>query len=318
MKRNKWIINIAKIIVVALLVWAIINQIFLVDDFLNTWNLFKSSISGNVIWISVCVILLMMINWAFEAKKWQVLVNKIETIKFSESYKAIFCGVAFAMITPNRIGEYAGRIFYTRKAGVIKTIAVTMIGSFSQVITTTFFGLVGLMFYIIIYAGQSSYVNAIIYFSALSTIGILFLMFFNLQKIYSSIQDIKYLKKIKTYLLIISQYSGKEFIKVLAFSVLRYITFTIQYLLLLNLFGVHETYFHMTIMITLIFLVQTIIPSFAIAEIGIRGNVALFFLGMVSENHLGIWSAASCLWLVNLVLPSIIGSFYFLKINSNK
>lgn len=318
MKHKSLLINILKFVMVVLLIAAIVSQVFWVENFKKAWQLFTGNISVHAYLLLVIIFLLMFLNWALEAKKWQLLVNKVEPINFLVAYKAIFSGVSFAMITPNRIGEYGGRLFYIKKAGVINTITVTLIGSFSQIITTLFFGLIGLMFYIIIFASQNIYVNAAIYFASLFTISVLVFCFFNLPLVYQAIKDLKLFRKFSTYLQIISKYSVKEFSRVLLFSVLRYITFLIQYLLLLDLFGVKDTNLHKVVMVQLIFLVQTLVPSFAIAELGIRGNVALFFLGRISDNSIGIWSAASSLWLINLVIPSLIGSYFILKLKTNK
>ena len=43
-------------------------------------------IPQNLIQIS-CVLILGLINWALEAKKWQILVNQIEEISFWEAYR---------------------------------------------------------------------------------------------------------------------------------------------------------------------------------------------------------------------------------------
>ena len=60
----------------------------------------------------------------------------------------------------------------------------------------------------------------------------------------------------------------------------------------------------------LIFFFITVTPTITIAEIGVRGSVAIFVLGLFSSNDMGILSATTILWLINLILPAIIGSFF--------
>ena len=57
----------------------------------------------------------MCFNWGIEAKKWQVLMKPIEDLSWWTACKATLTGLSFAMNTPNRIGEYAGRILYVKK-----------------------------------------------------------------------------------------------------------------------------------------------------------------------------------------------------------
>ena len=63
--------------------------------------------------------------------------------------------------------------------------------------------------------------------------------------------------------------------------------------------------------ISLIFFVQTIIPSFTLTEIGVRGQVSVYLLSflLTADYSLRIIDASVSLWLVNLILPAIIGAF---------
>jgi hypothetical protein len=63
----------------------------------------------------------------------------------------------------------------------------------------------------------------------------------------------------------------------------------------------------------LIFWAMAIVPTIAIAEIGIRGETALFFLAPLSTNHFGIVSSTLLLWLINLIIPALIGCLFVFK-----
>ena len=72
--------------------------------------------------------------------------------------------------------------------------------------------------------------------------------------------------------------------------------------------------------VSVIFLVLAIIPTFAIAELGIRGKVSLKLLELFSTNSLGITVATASIWLINLVVPAVAGSLLIVsvKIFKNK
>jgi|TARA_B100001964_G_C13941195_1_gene468998 hypothetical protein len=63
---------------------------------------------------------------------------------------------------------------------------------------------------------------------------------------------------------------------------------------------------------------MTIIPTIALTEIGVRGSVSLFVfqhhfekLGLWnSEIAIGVVSASSILWLINLIFPAIVGTIF--------
>jgi hypothetical protein len=66
--------------------------------------------------------------------------------------------------------------------------------------------------------------------------------------------------------------------------------------------------------VSVIFLVLAIIPTFAIAELGVRGKVSLKLIELFSTNSLGISIATVTIWIINLVLPAIAGSLLILSI----
>lgn len=96
--------------------------------------------------------------------------------------------------------------------------------------------------------------------------------------------------------------------------------FVIQYFLLFRLFGVSIEWWQSFCAVSVIFLVLAIIPTFAIAELGLRGKVSLKLLGLFSANSLGISITTATIWLINLIVPAIAGSLLIvsIKIFKNK
>lgn len=90
----------------------------------------------------------MLLNWGIEAYKWKFLVQKINPIKLQRTFKAVWTGVTLGLFTPNRVGEFGGRILYVPRKFRIKAVIVSLIGSFSQNIATIFFGVIGLIIYL--------------------------------------------------------------------------------------------------------------------------------------------------------------------------
>jgi hypothetical protein len=57
-------------------------------------------------------IALMLVNWGLESLKWKYLIENFEPIDFSTAIKAVFSGVTLSVITPNQIGDFAGRVIH--------------------------------------------------------------------------------------------------------------------------------------------------------------------------------------------------------------
>ncbi len=92
------------------------------------------------------IVLMMFLNWFLEALKWRFLISKVEQISIIRSVRAIFSGITVSAFTPNRVGEYGGRVFCLEKADRIQAVLITVIGSMAQLVTTIFFGCIGLLF----------------------------------------------------------------------------------------------------------------------------------------------------------------------------
>jgi hypothetical protein len=56
------------------------------------------------------------------------------------------------------------------------------------------------------------------------------------------------------------------------------------------------------------------LPTIALLELGLRWEYSIMLFGLFSGNILGIYAAATGIWLINLVLPAMAGSLFILGI----
>ena len=126
------------------------------------------------------------------------------------------------------------------------------------------------------------------------------------------------LEKITSYIHVLSAYSTRELIIVILLSALRFFVFSTQMFLLLRAFSVEIPYLNAMVIIGVIFFAITLIPTVAIAELGIRGSVSLFLVGVYfgePENMsdgmaMGVVAASTSLWLINLAIPALAGAVF--------
>ncbi|RLD64192.1 MAG: hypothetical protein DRJ01_01625 [Bacteroidetes bacterium] len=262
------------------------------------------------------VLLLMFANWGIESAKWKILIKHLEKITFFTSLKAVLSGVTVSIFTPNRVGEFGGRIFVLKRRNRVPAIFATIVGNFSQLIITIVVGLISLIILLIIFPEKIIKIN----FNSNLLIILLFIFSFliifiylHLDKCLNFLIKLPYIKKIKKYIDIISSYNKRELLKILLISFIRYFVFLTQFYLLLLVFNVNIGIIPAFISIGLVFLTMTGIPTITLAEIGIRGSVALFFFGMFSDEVVGIVSTSIVLWIINIAIPALIGSFIFYK-----
>jgi len=320
-KSTKIILNY--VFGIGLFLWlsySIYHQLKYKNDLSVSVARLKESVSTH--WFAIlAVIAMMFVNWGIEARKWQMLIRPVQTLSFRKTYYAILSGVSFSVNTPNRIGEYGGRILYLKSRNRLRGVAVTMVGSLSQFLTTVFFGLIGFTFYLFRFdplskKGGPPYLvwNALLVLVVAVGTAFVAFVYFRLDKVTRIFGRLRWLRRFRTYILIIGDFPRPVLWKVLGFSVVRYLLFSAQYLILLEAMGVQMLWWQGFMMIFLIYMVLAVIPTIAIAELGIRGEVGLYCLGLLSANKIGIIAGTVGIWLINLVIPAIIGSLLLLGI----
>jgi len=330
--KNKTYNFIIRFGIIAATYYFIYSQIFhkqkldyVVDSFLELID--QPYLYFFILWITI----LMIVNWGIESLKWQFLINKIEKISFLKAFEAILAGISVSIFTPNRIGEWFGRVFILRKGNPWKGVFITMIGSLSQLLITIIVGAASLLFYMPTYFGRTSlfsdydYLYYGIIFLVIIIIAALILIFLNVTALPSFVSRILKRKfaHFNDYFSVISTFSTFELTTVLILSFLRYCVFALQFYLLLMMFSVEIPLLHGLMIISMIFFVMTAIPTITLAELGIRGSISLYFIGLYFENfstltdkiNIGIVSAASSLWLVNLTIPALIGTIFVFRLN---
>ena len=262
------------------------------------------------------VLLMMFLNWFLESLKWRFLISKIEKISIKRSIRAVFSGITVSAFTPNRIGEYAGRVFCLEKGDRIQAVLITVIGSMAQLLTTIVFGLIGvlllpnLMPSFDLLLSESFFAFPIMLFIII-LLNILLVVLFLHASVFSIIlSKVTFLSRFTKYNEVFAFYNYSDLLEVLMYSIARYIVFTTQFFILLKVFGIPISYIDAIILITVMLFVISIIPTIAITEIGVRGSVAVFLFGLVSADIVGILSATFVMWVVNLLLPALIGTIF--------
>jgi len=125
--------------------YSIYHQVSQQPGLEKSWQHIRESFGGVMIWNLIGTITLMIANWSIETIKWKLAIQKIQRISFFTAFKAVLSGVSFSVTTPNRVGEYLGRVLYMEEGKRIKAISLTIAGSMSQLLITLLMGMVGLL-----------------------------------------------------------------------------------------------------------------------------------------------------------------------------
>lgn len=243
------------------------------------------------------------VNWGFETLKFKRMLTPFFELSFKSGYQAILSGVLISLFFPNRTTEFAGRLAYIPMDRKQQATMVTLFGGLAQLLITLFLGTVAVWFF------TPSFPAWFTWFLRLSgLIGTLigvFLYFIphaalsyvpNAAKRFIP-SGIEALKGMPTKL----KWEG------IGWSMIRYAVFAHQFYLLLAFMGFHEPRIALLAPMATYFLAQTLSPSFILADLGIRGVLAGFIFSSMGSFPEGATLAAWMLWLMNVLLPGIVG-----------
>jgi hypothetical protein len=252
------------------------------------------------------VFILLFANWFIESLKWKYLVKPFQSISIEKSIHSVLIGLTVSLFTPNRIGEFAGRIINLHPENRLKGTMATWIGSYSQILAILLFGSVSC----IILPLPFSWVNGYMSFIRLSLVIILIVGLIGYFFIDRWIEKIcfKRLEKFNPLIMTAQIYPKQVLFRVLTLSVLRYLVFTVQFYLLLCFTGIDLPFIPAFCAISLIYLSMTVIPTIALAELGIRGSIALIFLSPLAPYPTQIVATTILIWIINIALPALTGA----------
>ena len=305
-----------------ILCYSLYKQIARQPNLPQRWEEIKDSWQHPLFWLAL---LLMLVNWGMEARKWQLLIAALEKFSFSKAFKSVLAGCSITMLTPNRIGEYGGRIVYVQEQHRLRAITLTILGSISQFLVTIVMGTAGLivMKYFMLEKTEAfhsipAYLsNTLLYLSVFGSVFTL-LFYLRIGWLIHVIEKIKILSKPLKYIRLLQQFSGKQLLRILLLSFLRYGVFILQYILLLSVMNIGINFTMCFWLLTVFYLLMAMAPTIGFTELPVRATASVALFSLYSSNILGIQAAALSIWLINLVMPAIIGSVLILGVKITK
>lgn len=288
------------------LLWSIYQQVIRQLSAItpNTWYH-----TGSAIWL-VLAVALMLVNSSLECAKWHMLTNMVTTTGYWQAAGSYLAGIAFSIITPNRIGEYPGRVLYLGHTQTFRYINVSILGVMAQLSAVYIFGLAGLIYYNLFFPSWIAKTALIACLLVNIFVGVVYWKF-DLWR--PAIEKIKWLRRFATYGKLLNRVTTQLQAKVMTVSLLRFAIFSAQFLFLLRWLNVSVPLPEGFCLAALFFWVLAVIPTIALTELGLRGNICLYLFHPFSSNVIGMLAATAGIWILNLIIPSIFGSILILR-----
>jgi len=314
--KNKKIFSILiKMAIVVFAFWFIYHKLIANKNLENFGTLLNDISPFEIFGVIGVVVMLMFVNWFLEAAKWKKLMNDVERISFYRAIESVFCGLTLAIFTPNRLGEYGGRVFFlSPKRRVVGIVAMT-VGNIGQLVLTNVFGAVAACFFIYRFVPIDTYMFLAILVLA-SVFCLFFIIFyFNIRWLNGILLSFQFTRKYKKFYSILGRYKKRDLLKIMLFCLARYVVFSSQYFILFIWLIPGLQYMDIVMMTCLLFLIQSALPSLDLFDVGIRSVTAVELFKHVTDEHVAVIACTASIWLINIIIPAILGTYFVFKLN---
>ncbi len=315
-KIPQWVAVLTKRLILVVS-WGYILYRFIFDDSFNVSRLFYISIDNNFLLQITLVLTLVFVNWGLESYKWKFSLSGFHKISFPKSFLGVLFGLSVAIFTPNRSGEYVGRIWVIPSKFRVKSVVATVFANILQLSVTLIFGAFALCFWQksneLPFQLDFGKINLfVIIFFLILLVLIFSLLFFILNPTWFKRTIIQPIRDFVSY------WTIPLTIKVWCLSFCRYLVFIVQFWLLLKIFDAQIPFIETFYGVGIMYLVMALLPILTFAEPAVRSALSVAFLSVFNSNDVGIISASLAMWVFNLVIPSVIGSIMLNSLKTKK
>ena len=268
-------------------------------------------------WFLLAALLLLVPNITLQHAKWRLLLRGgAPMVQPGDVRASLFGGFTLGMLTPARIGEFGGRAVLCRGAGKGLLVSLTAVDKAGTMLVTVVVGL----FTLVHFSSRSDVLPTLpIVISGLLILTVL-LGFLALLTHRTSTAPRRFLEakngRVARHLLqlmdTMAAMSPASLRMFLLYSVLFYLTFVLQFMLLLSAFVPMHPLDAFSGIAT-IMLVKTVIPPVTIGELGIREGASVFILSVYGVVSAVAFSASLLLFSINILLPAIAGLWFLLR-----
>jgi hypothetical protein len=242
--------------------------------------------------------ILLPVNWLLEGLKWQVIAADAN-LSLKQAMKGVVLGLTLDNVLPMGTGAISGRVITLSRQWRARVIPGILVGQVIQSLITFIFGLYG--FWLVWSKASSLFHWQPVYSFLLIGISIVVM----LAAVFWQAKIIKFLKPLW-------QYSLRAWAVIFTFSLIRYLVFLIQFMLLATIFAPEIDSVLIFACATWLFAARTFMPKISNLErLGIRALAVVFFMNLFGQPVSGVLMAVIVLWFINLAIPSIIGLTFF-------
>lgn len=270
----------------------------------TSWSV---AVVGAWAWVIIpAVAVLAVVNWWLESVKWRHLMRPLVRLSGPQAFRATISGTTLGLVTPNRTGEFLGRIAHLPAPLRTRAALASLPGSIAQFAVTMVAGALGVL---VLWGPVSALlpVHPALLLVPAAIIAVPSVLLVRPARLAGLLLHLPFPGAVRRGLSALAEGQGVPSPALLGLSAMRYLVFSLQFVLLLWLFAPQVAWPYACGAVPVIFLITTLVPTAVLTELGVRGSVAVAVLAPLQVDPLPVLSATFTLWLANLALPAVIG-----------
>ncbi len=309
-KHRTALINVAKISIAAALIYFLVNH-------LNPSQIYADLKKADKVLILIALAMLSL-NVYLQYVKWELVCKQVlgESDK-RKIWLSLFYGFSAGISTPMRIGEYVGRAIPFKDKNLLEITFATFIDKIFPIFMVLFLGAISSIIFIHYYFSVPFYVTVSLFLVVFGSLYILMLIFsdsdFWNSYLYKKLTNIKFLNKYIEKFQVIKKIDKITLRKVTVYSLLFYFTYIAQFAVLFFAFSGNFDVINYLWIGSMVMFAKKFVSFLSFGDLGIREATAVYFAGILGLPETAAFNASIILFVINLVLPSLVGLFLFLR-----
>lgn len=255
-------------------------------------------------------VLLMMVNWSMEVVKWKVLIDTQFQVKWKTAFKGVISGVTFGIFSPNRMGEFVGRILALPPERRVLGSLLSFVNGLSQTLATFSFGVIGLIYFVQYFGAEvfGGFATLAIQLTILSSLVLAIMLYFRVDLLSKFLQRFTFLKKYHAHFDVFESLPSAILQRIYHLSLLRFVTFVLQYILIFYLILENPQWLAIIGASVLTLFSTTLVPFLPIPDLLLRETIALSYFDLFEFDLYLVSIAVFSVWAINVALPALMGA----------
>ncbi len=283
--------------------------------YIDVKTVLSSFKNANPLYLTIGL-LFVVANIGLQYIRWRYLLRLISPgIRNGEAFISLVVGITAGFFTPAQIGEIAGRVASLPSLRKSHVAGMTLIDKLYLLSLTVITGAIALAIFVFLYLNaywNNFYILAAAAIAA--AFSIIFLFPHNSKKLLTylpkKIRDHRFYTVIE---IVETQFHDSHGRMLFVLTGLLYVIIFIQFFIFATAFE-PVPFFGSLICSSSVYCVKAAVLPISIGDLGVRESAAVFFFSKIGVSAASAFGASFCMFLANIVLPSIAGAVLVLRL----